>query len=566
MKFNNISGAEAVTQALMLEGVDTVFGYPGGSNLPIYDSFFDHKDQLTHVLVRHEQGAVHAAEGYAEVTGKCGVCMVTSGPGATNLLTGIADAMQDSIPVVCITGQVATPNLGYDAFQETDVVGFSMPVTKWNYQITKAEEIASVISKAFFIASSGRPGPVLIDITKDAQNQILEEFDYQKCNQIRSYHPKLKPIQEDVEKAAELINNAQKPLMILGHGVIISKAEEQAMQLAKKLDIPVCCTLKGLSAYPTDDENYIGMTGLHGNYAPNKMTNQCDVLIAIGMRFADRVTSNPKTYAKQAKIIHIEIDPSEINKVVKCDIGIIADAKSALNALLPLTQEKKHTKWIELAKQYLEHEQSKVYARDFSKEGDMLKMPMVVKKISDYVNNDAVTITDVGQNQMMSARYFGYKKTLSNVTSGGLGTMGYALPASVGVSFAIKNRPIITIMGDGGFQMTMQELGVIMQYKLPIKMVVLNNNFLGMIRQLQDLYYGSRYYFGQMENPDFVMIAQSYGIPAQRIDKLSLLDKAIKDMMETPGAYFLECLVEKTDNVYPVIPSGKAVDQIKLEE
>lgn len=565
-KHYDITGAEAVTLALIEEGVDTVFGYPGGSNLPIYDSFYKHKEQVAHVLVRHEQAAVHAAEGFAEVSGQVGVCMVTSGPGATNLLTGIADAQLDSVPVVCITGQVNVSSLGYDAFQETDVVGFSMPVTKWNYQITRADEIAETISKAFFIARSGRPGPVLIDITKNAQTEKLEVFEYQKCTKIRSYHPKFKAKAESIQEAAELLNDAKCPLMVVGHGVLLSGCKDEVMQVAEKINMPVASTLMGLSAFPCDHPLYAGMVGLHGNYAPNKMTNECDVLLAVGMRFADRVTSNVQKYARQAKIIHIEIDPSEINKVVSASVAIVSDAKSALRQIIPLLQTKSNSGWIDHMKEYQQQEEQSVIAHDLDEASPNLRMGRVVKAISDKMPDGTVIVTDVGQNQMASARYFSYTKDDCLVTSGGLGTMGFALPAAIGASFAVKmmNQPIVTIMGDGGFQMTIEELGTIMQYKIPVKMVLLNNNFLGMIRQLQDLYYNSRYYFGELLNPDFVKIADAYNIPAKKITRQDELLSAVDEMLGTPGPYFLEVQVEKNDNVYPVIPAGAGVDELLL--
>ena len=566
----NINGAEAVTLALIAEGVDTVFGYPGGSNLPIYDSFYKHENEIKHVLVRHEQGVVHAAEGYAAVNKRVGVCMVTSGPGATNLLTGIANAQLDSTPIVCITGQVLTPQLGYDAFQETDVVGFSMPVTKWNYQITKAEEIPSTLAKAFYIARSGRPGPVLIDITKDAQTQIIEKFEYQKCEKIRSYHPKLKPIEKDIDLASQLLNNAKKPLMIVGHGVLISGCKDLIKNLSETAQIPVATTLLGLSAFETSSPLYAGMVGLHGNYAANIMTNRCDVLLAIGMRFADRVTGNVAQYAKNAKIIHIEIDPSEIDKVVKTDVHIIADAKSALKQLLMKISKNFHNEWLEEMESLRQKEQEKVINKDLGKysnktlDDGILKMGKAVRAISNKIKDATVVVTDVGQNQMATARYFEFKDNDFFITSGGLGTMGFGLPAAIGASYGKGKRNVVCFMGDGGFQMTIQELGTIMQYKLPIKMILLNNNYLGMIRQLQDLYYQSHDYFKAMQNPDFEKIVQAYGIKTRKVTLLEDLDSAIDEMLNYPGSYFIEVTVEKLENIYPVIPAGKAVDQMLL--
>jgi acetolactate synthase-1/2/3 large subunit len=556
----NITGAEAITLALIEEGVDTVFGYPGGNNLPIYDSFYTHENEIRHVLVRHEQGAVHAAEGYASANRKVGVCMVTSGPGATNLLTGIADAQLDSVPIVCITGQVVKPQLGYDAFQETDVVGFSMPVTKWNYQITSASEIASVMAKAFYIARSGRPGPVLLDITKDAQTQIIEKFEYKKCNKIRSYHPKLKPSETSINEAATLLNNAQRPLMVVGHGVLLSGCQNEVKELAEKLNMPVASTLLGLSSIENENPLFAGMVGLHGNYAANMMTNRCDVLLAVGMRFSDRVIGNPEKYATQAAVIHIEIDPSEVGKIISPAVGIVSDAKSALQKILPLIRKSSHISWLNQMKEFQAKENETVIGENLSK----LRMGKAVRVVSEKKTGSTAVVADVGQNQMASARYFNFQEGDSIITSGGLGTMGFALPASIGAAYTKKFQNVVCIMGDGGFQMTIEELGTIMQYKLPVKILLLNNNYLGMIRQLQDLYYNSHYYFGEMQNPDFVKIVDAYGIKAEKVDSLEALDSAVKRMMDYNGAYFLEVRVEKQENIYPVIPAGKAVDEMLL--
>ncbi|MBQ5538996.1 MAG: biosynthetic-type acetolactate synthase large subunit [Bacteroidales bacterium] len=556
----NITGAEAITLALIEEGVDTVFGYPGGNNLPVYDSFYTHEKEIRHVLVRHEQGAVHAAEGYASANRRVGVCMVTSGPGATNLLTGIADAQLDSVPIVCITGQVVKPQLGYDAFQETDVVGFSMPVTKWNYQITSASEIASVMAKAFYIARSGRPGPVLLDITKDAQTQIIEKFEYKKCTKIRSYHPKLKPSETSVNEAATLLNNAQRPLMIVGHGVLLSGCQDEVKELAEKLDMPVASTLLGLSSVENDNPLFAGMVGLHGNYAANMMTNRCDVLLAVGMRFSDRVIGNPEKYATQAAVIHIEIDPSEVGKIISPAVGIVSDAKSALQKILPLIRKSSHISWLNQMREFQAKENETVINENLSK----LRMGKAVRVVSEKKSGSTAVVADVGQNQMASARYFSFQPGDSIITSGGLGTMGFALPASIGAAYTKKFQNVVCIMGDGGFQMTIEELGTIMQYKLPVKILLLNNNYLGMIRQLQDLYYNSHYYFGEMQNPDFVKIVEAYGIKAEKVDSLEALEPAVKRMMDYNGAYFLEVRVEKQENIYPVIPSGKAVDEMLL--
>lgn len=562
----NISGADAITFALIAEGVTTVFGYPGGANLPIYDSFYQFNNKLEHVLVRHEQAAVHAAQGFARISKKAGVCMVTSGPGATNLITGIADAMLDNTPLVCITGQVNSGSLGYDVFQETDVVGISMPVTKWNYQITRADEIADTIAKAFYIANSGRPGPVLLDITKDAQKEILEDFTYKPCEKVRGYHPYPKPKTEILDEAIHLINTAEKPFIIAGQGVSISEAENELLELAEKANIPVAATLLGLSAFPSKHRLFHGMVGLHGNYAPNKMTNECDVLVAIGMRFDDRVTGDLNRYAKQARVIHIEIDKAEIDKNVKAAVPINSDAKVALKYINKRIQASSHTPWIKKAAEYQKHEENVVYTKDLHPKSGKILMGEVVDALSEITKGEAITVSDVGQHQMMAARYYQYSKKNSQVTSGGLGTMGFALPAAIGSQLAEPKRQVFAIIGDGGVQMTIEELGTIMQYKIPVKIVVLNNNYLGMIRQLHDVYYDSRDYFGELQNPDFVKLAQAYNINAKRITKRSELKSVLNEMAVTEGPYLLEIAVQKVNNVYPMIMAGDAVDEMLLEE
>lgn len=559
-----ITGAQSLLLSLLEEGVDTIFGYPGGAIMPIYDALYDYQDKLNHILVRHEQGATHAAQGYARVSGKVGVCFATSGPGATNLITGIADAQIDSTPMVCITGQVASHLLGSDAFQETDVIGISMPVTKWNFQVTKPEEIPVAIAKAFYIARSGRPGPVLIDITKDAQFGKLNH-QYKKCENIRSYRPLPKLNVEAISEAATLINTAKKPFILAGQGVLISGAEKELKAFAEKTGIPVATTLLGLSSISTNHELNVGFLGMHGNYAPNIKTNECDVLIAVGMRFDDRVTGDVSRYAKQAKVIHIEIDPSEINKIIKTDVAINADAKEALTALLEKVNDSKHTVWLNEFTEARKQEYEKVALKDLYPESKQLKMAEVVRLISEKANPDTIIVTDVGQHQMVTSRYYNYKNPKTNITSGGLGTMGFALPAAIGAKIGNPASDVIAIIGDGGFQMTLQELGTINQSKIPVKIVILNNNFLGMVRQWQQLFFEKRYSSVDLINPDFVAIAKGFYIASEKVTDRVNISTAIDKMLQHKEAYLLEVVVEKEENVFPMIPTGAAVSDIRLE-
>jgi acetolactate synthase-1/2/3 large subunit len=559
-----ISGSEAIVRCLIEEGVDILYGYPGGAIMPVYDELYKYQDKIHHVLTRHEQGATHSAQGYARISGKVGVAMATSGPGATNLITGIADAQIDSTPMVCITGQVPSHLLGSDAFQETDIVGISTPVTKWNCQVTKAEDIPEALAKAFYIAKSGRPGPVLVDITKDAQFNEFD-FSYEKCTKVRSYNPVPGTDISKVEEAAEIINAAKKPLIVWGQGVVLSEAEEQLIAVVEKAGIPAAWTILGASAIPTSHPLNIGMVGMHGNYAPNMLTNECDVLIAIGMRFDDRVTGSLETYAKQAKVIHFEIDPAEIDKNVKTDVAILGDAKVGLDALLPLLKENSHNEWHQKFKDLYAIEYEKVIKDDLYPTKEGLTMGEVLKEINIQSEGKAAIVTDVGQHQMVACRYADFNVTKSNITSGGLGTMGFGLPAAIGAKMAAPEREVVSISGDGGYQMTIQELGTIFQQKAAVKVVVLNNDFLGMVRQWQQLFFDKRYASTEMVNPNFVAIAEGYYIKAKKVTKREELAPAVKEMMESKEAYFLEVCVEKEDNVFPMIPSGASVSDIRLE-
>lgn len=560
----HISGAEAVIRCLLAEGANLVYGYPGGAIMPIYDELYKFQDQLHHVLTRHEQGATHAAQGYARTSGKVGVALATSGPGATNLVTGIADAQIDSTPMVCITGQVASHLLGSDAFQETDIIGISTPVTKWNYQITKASEIPEILAKAFYIARSGRPGPVLIDITKDAQFESLD-FQYEKCTGIRSYKPVPNLEQTSIDEAVALINSAKKPFIVWGQGVILGNAEDAFKAFIEKSGIPAAWTILGLSALPTSHPLNMGMVGMHGNYAPNLLTNQCDVLIAIGMRFDDRVTGDLKTYAKQAKIIHLELDPAEINKNVYADVAVLADCRESLAALTQKIEPKTHTDWIQKFKALDAIEQEKVIQKDLHPTKAGLTMGEAVEMINKHSKGDAIIVTDVGQHQMVACRYAKFNQSKSNITSGGLGTMGFALPAAIGAKMGAPDREVVAIIGDGGYQMTIQELGTIFQQDVAVKIVVLNNDFLGMVRQWQQLFFDRRYASTEMVNPDFVTIAKGYHIEGTSVKDRPSLDKAVAKMMASKKPYFLEICVEKEDNVFPMIPTGASVSDIRLE-
>ncbi|WP_343531486.1 biosynthetic-type acetolactate synthase large subunit [Pedobacter sp.] len=559
------SGSQMLLNALIEEGVSTIFGYPGGAIMPIYDALYDYADKLEHILVRHEQGGIHAAQGYARTSGKVGVAFATSGPGATNLVTGLADAQIDSTPIVCITGQVFAHLLGTDAFQETDVINITTPVTKWNYQITDAKEIPEVLAKAFYIAKSGRPGPVLIDITKNAQLQIEEFEAYVKCNHIRSYRPKPKVRVEFIEEAAKLINSAQKPFVLFGQGVILGNAEKEFKAFIEKTGIPAAFTIMGEGAIPTDHPLNVGMLGMHGNYGPNVLTNEADVIIAIGMRFDDRVTGRLDKYAKQAKIIHLDIDPAEIDKNVKAEVGVWGDCKETLPILTNLVKENKHEAWVAQFRDYNQQEIDQVITPELYPSGEEMTMGEVLRTLNELTGGDAVIVTDVGQHQMVACRYAKFNKTRSNVTSGGLGTMGFGLPAAIGAKYGAPERTVVAIIGDGGFQMTPQELGTIMQFGAAVKILILNNQFLGMVRQWQQLFHDKRYSFVNITSPDFVALAKSYYIEASKVDQRAELKKALETMINHDGSYLLEVMVGKENNVFPMVPQGCSVSEIRLK-
>ncbi len=559
-----ISGSEAVLKALIEEGVDTIFGYPGGAIMPIYDALYDYMDKLQHILVRHEQGGIHAAQGYARSSGRVGIVFATSGPGATNLVTGLADAQIDSTPLVCITGQVFAHLLGTDAFQETDVVNITTPVTKWNYQVTDATEIPEVLAKAFYIAKSGRPGPVLIDITKNAQLQKFDFQGYTKCNHIRSYRPKPIVRKEYIQQAAELINNAEKPFVIWGQGVVLGSAENEFKKFIEKGNLPAAWTILGESAIPTDHPLNVGMLGMHGNYGPNVLTNECDVLIAIGMRFDDRVTGRLDKYARQAKIIHLDIDPAEIDKNVKVTVPVWGDCKETLPLLTELIEKKQHTEWLQKFKDYQKKEEELCIIPEMNPASEVLSMAEIVNEMNELTGGNAIVVTDVGQHQMVACRYAKFNQSRSNITSGGLGTMGFGLPAAIGAKFGAPDRTVIAIIGDGGIQMTIQELGTIMQSGVNVKIMILNNQFLGMVRQWQELFHDRRYSFVNITSPDYIMVAKGYGIEGAKISKREEVRQALQTMLNHNGSYLLEVMVGKENNVFPMVPQGCSVSEIRL--
>ncbi len=561
-----MTGAQAIMESLIQEGVDVIFGYPGGAIMPTYDALYDYRQKIRHILMRHEQGASHAAEGYSRVTGKPGVCLVTSGPGATNLVTGIADAMIDSVPMVCITGQVSMSVIGTDAFQEADVIGITAPITKWNYQITNASEIPEVFAKAFYIARTGRPGPVLIDITKNAQFEACD-FNYKKVTKIAGYQPTIEPNIKQLKLAADLLNRANRPYMIVGHGILIARAERELKEFVEKTGIPVASTLLGLSAFPTNHTLYTGMVGMHGNYGPNVLTNKADVILAVGMRFDDRVTSRLSDYAKQAKIIHVDIDPAELNKNVLVDIPIVADAKAALRAILPFVKKRSHKTWYKEFKKYAAVEEEKVFKKELNSSisSGQITMAEAIHLLSEKTKGKAVVVSDVGQNQMFVAKYYRFQIPHSSITSGGLGTMGFGLPGALGAKIGAPKKDVIAVLGDGGFQMTIQEMATIAQEGTPVKIIVLNNSFLGMVRQWQQMFFEKRYSFVNLKNPDFVALSRGFGIKAERVEKREDLSGALDRLLSAKGAYFLDISVMKEGNIFPMVPAGAGVEEVRLE-
>ena len=561
----SISGSVAVLEALIAEEVNIIFGYPGGAIMPIYDALYDYEEKLNHILVRHEQGAIHAAQGFARASGKTGIVFATSGPGATNLVTGLADAMIDSTPLVCITGQVFAHLLGTDAFQETDIINITTPVTKWNYQITDATEIPSVLAKAFYIAGSGRPGPVLIDITKNAQLQIFDYAGYTKCTHIRSYRPKPIVRNEYIVAAAKLINEAKKPFVIFGQGVILGKAEKEFIAFIEKGNLPAAWTIMGMSAIPSEHKLGVGMLGMHGNYGPNVLTNECDVLIAVGMRFDDRVTGRLDKYAKQAKVVHLDIDPSEIDKNVKTTVAVWGDCKETLPLLTALINKGNHTAWLQQFADYTKQEEEQCIFPELNPTSEELTMGEVIKTLNELTEGNAIIVTDVGQHQMVTCRYAKYNQSKSNITSGGLGTMGYALPAAIGAKFGAPNRIVIAVIGDGGIQMTIQELGTIMQSNVHVKIIILNNQFLGMVRQWQELFMDKRYSFTNIKSPNFVKVASAYNIEGKKVSERNDLKNSLKTMLDYNGAYLLEVMVGIENNVFPMVPQGCSVSEIRLK-
>ncbi|WP_442588664.1 biosynthetic-type acetolactate synthase large subunit [Pedobacter sp. AW31-3R] len=564
-KTTTVTGSVALLEGLIAEGTETIFGYPGGAIMPIYDAIYDYKEKLNHILVRHEQAATHAAQGFARTSGKVGVVFATSGPGATNLVTGLADAQIDSTPMVCITGQVFAHLLGTDAFQETDVINITTPVTKWNYQVTDANEIPAVLAKAFYIARSGRPGPVLIDITKNAQIQLFDYEGYTPCNHIRSYRPKPIIRNEYINQAAALINSAKKPFILFGQGVLLGNAEAEFQAFVEKSGIPAAWTILGAGAIPSDHPLNVGMLGMHGNYGPNVQTNQCDVLIAIGMRFDDRVTGRLDKYAKQAKVVHLDIDPAEIDKNVKADVPVWGDCKATLPLLTSLIEEKSHEEWHNEFKAFDKIEQEELIQKELNPESGELTMGEVINQLNILTNGNAVIVSDVGQHQMVACRYGKLNTTRLSVTSGGLGTMGFGLPAAIGAKFGTPDRTVVAVIGDGGFQMTLQELGTIMQFDVDVKILILNNQFLGMVRQWQQLFNDKRYSFVNITSPDFVKLASAYDIPGKKVTEREDLKGALEEMLNSKGSYLMEVMVTKEHNVFPMVPQGCSVSEIRLK-